>query len=240
MAGLPETIDSVEQLDELLSRPSDRLITWAGRLEGDLMILGAGVHAREMAQIVERINAAKPTYNLLGFVSSDAALAGQVLSGYPVLGGNSVLEAHPQAHCAKAFCWPNEQVTGIARERLINLIDPSCFVSPSAELGVGCVLYPNCFVGVNARLGDLVFCLSACVINHDDVLEDRVTLASSVSLAGFAHVEVDCYLGQACTVRQGIRIGRNSLVGMGCVVIKDVPANSVMAGNPARKIKERT
>jgi acetyltransferase-like isoleucine patch superfamily enzyme len=39
-------------------------------------------------------------------------------------------------------------------------------------------------------------------------------------------------------VRQNLRIGRDSLVGMGSVVIKDVPPSSVMAGNPARKLRD--
>ena len=37
-----------------------------------------------------------------------------------------------------------------------------------------------------------------------------------------------------------LRIGRDSLIGMGCVVVKDVPPNSVMAGNPARRMRDNT
>ena len=58
-------------------------------------------------------------------------------------------------------------------------------------------------------------------------------MTSGVRLAGGVHVEADCYLGQACTIRQNLRIGRRSLIGMGAVVLKDVPEESVMAGNPA-------
>mgnify|MGYP001570233007 CR=1 FL=1 len=46
-------------------------------------------------------------------------------------------------------------------------------------------------------------------------------------------------LGQGCAVRQHLRIGRNSMIGMGAVVIKDVPPNCVMAGNPARKLRDK-
>lgn len=71
------------------------------------------------------------------------------------------------------------------------------------------------------------------------MIEDRVEITSGVNLAGYVHVEADCYLGQGCTCRQNIRIGRGSLIGMGSVVVKDVPPNSVMVGNPARKLRER-
>ena len=92
----------------------------------------------------------------------------------------------------------------------------------------------------HAVLDDRVFCLSSSVINHDDHLEDNVTVCSNVSLAGLVHVERDCYLGQGCTIRQELRIGRGSLIGMGSVVIRDVPPNSVVVGNPGRRLRDRT
>jgi sugar O-acyltransferase (sialic acid O-acetyltransferase NeuD family) len=126
------------------------------------------------------------------------------------------------------------------RERMISLIAPTAFVAGTAQIGAGCVIYPGCFVGHNAVLGSRVFCLSNCVINHDDCLEDNVTVCSGASLAGLVHVEGDCYLGQGCTIRQELRIGRGSLIGMGSVVIRDVPPNSVVVGNPGRRLRDRT
>ena len=39
-------------------------------------------------------------------------------------------------------------------------------------------------------------------------------------------------------IRNGIKIGEDSIIGMGAVVLKDVEANSVMVGNPARFLRE--
>ena len=203
----------------------------------DLLILGGGVHGAEMVEIVERVNRVQPTWNLLGFLTHDDGHDGEMRNGVPVLGGPSCLTAYADACLLPDYEWPRDYP--LPRERLVTLIDPTCFVSRTAQIGQGTVIYPNCFIGLNAHLGDYVVCLSGCIINHDDVLEDRVTLASGVSLAGGVHVEEDCYLGQACTVRQNLHIGRNSLVGMGAVVVKDVPPNSVMAGNPAQRMRER-
>ncbi len=52
-----------------------------------------------------------------------------------------------------------------------------------------------------------------------------------------AVVEDFARIGANSTILPGIRIGRNSLVGAGAVVTKDVPENSVVVGNPARVIK---
>jgi acetyltransferase-like isoleucine patch superfamily enzyme len=66
-----------------------------------------------------------------------------------------------------------------------------------------------------------------------------VTLTSGVTIAGDVHIEADCYLGQSCTVREMRRIGRGSLIGMGSVVLRDVAPNSIMVGNPARRLRAR-
>jgi sugar O-acyltransferase (sialic acid O-acetyltransferase NeuD family) len=202
----------------------------------DLLILGSGVHGAEMAEIVERVNRAAPTWNLLGFVSPHAEVLGTERNSYPVLGSVEVLTAYPNACLVADNEWPRALPVPI--ERLVSLIDPTSFVSRTARIGVGCVLYPHCFVGLNARIGNHVFCLGGSIINHDCVLEDRVVVASGVSLAGSVHVEADCYLGQACSVRQLLRVGQGSLIGMGSVVLRDVPPHSVVVGNPARKLRD--
>lgn len=46
------------------------------------------------------------------------------------------------------------------------------------------------------------------------------------------------WLGDHCTVLKGVRIGENSIVAAGAVVSRDVPANVVVAGNPATVVKE--
>ena len=201
----------------------------------DLFILGSGVHGAEMAEIVERVNLVKPTWNLLGFLTAEGTQRGTVRNGYPVLGGLEMLDAYPNAHFVPDNEW--SRTLPLPEERLASLVDPSVFVSRTAQIGAGCVLYPYCFVGLNAVLGRRVFCLSGCSINHDCTLESDIALASGVQLAGSVRVGAGAYLGQACTVRQGLHVGQGSLVGMGATIVKDVPPKSVIVGNPGRVLR---
>jgi len=51
-------------------------------------------------------------------------------------------------------------------------------------------------------------------------------------------IEDDAWLGGSVTICPGVTIGARSVVGAGSVVTKDVPPDVVVAGNPARVVKE--
>ena len=202
----------------------------------DLLILGTGVHALEMVEIVERVNRAAATWNLIGLITADENQIGQSFNQTLVVGTPGDLTRYPKAVLVPS--WADLPRMGdLPLDRVVSLIDPTSFVSRTAIIGRGCVIYPHCFVGLNARLDDFIFCMTGSIINHDDIIGCHTAIASGVQLAGSVTVESECYLGQACTIRQCLTIGRHSIIGMGAVVIKDVEPDSIMAGNPARKLK---
>jgi acetyltransferase-like isoleucine patch superfamily enzyme len=56
-------------------------------------------------------------------------------------------------------------------------------------------------------------------------------------VAGSVEIGDNCYIASGTTIKNGIKIGAGALVGLGSNVIRDVPAGSVVAGNPARVIR---
>lgn len=205
----------------------------------DLLILGTGVHALEMVEIVERVNRVSPTWNLNGLISAEEKQVGQTFNQVPVVGLPGDWSRYPKAALVPSLA-DLRAMGDIPIERCVSLIDPTTFISRTAFIGRGCVFYPHCFVGLNARVNDFVFCMTGSVINHDDIIGERTAITSGVQLAGSVSVGPNCYLGQACNIRQLLTIGRHSFIGMGAVVVKNVEDDSVMAGNPARKIKNNS
>lgn len=85
---------------------------------------------------------------------------------------------------------------------------------------------------------------------EDITIEEGVRLTSGVKIVthfmnpqekkynrGKVHIGKNAYLGMNVLVVKPVTIGANAIIGAGAVVTKDIPANEVWAGNPARFIK---
>jgi acetyltransferase-like isoleucine patch superfamily enzyme len=51
------------------------------------------------------------------------------------------------------------------------------------------------------------------------------------------HIESNAWIGDSAIICKGVRIGENSIIGAGSVVVRDIPANAIAAGNPATVLK---
>lgn len=83
-------------------------------------------------------------------------------------------------------------------------------------------------------IGSDAFIMNQSYIAHDCAIGSHVTLASSVLLAGHVAVAEGANLGLGTSVHQRVRIGALSMIGMGSVVVRDVPPFAKAYGNPAR------
>lgn len=99
----------------------------------------------------------------------------------------------------------------------------------------GRVVFPGAQIGYNAKLGEHVHVLYNAVVSHGCQIGDFVTICAGAVLAGEVTVESGAFIGANAVVRHGgITIGRGATVGMGAVVVDDVPDGAKVVGNPAR------
>jgi sugar O-acyltransferase (sialic acid O-acetyltransferase NeuD family) len=213
----------------------------------DLVILGAGGFARETVAAVRALNEVRPTFRLGGFLDDDPALHGTWRAGLPILGGLD-LAATAYGDALLVACVANPRRVGV-RERVVDklglpaeryatVVHPSASVGAGSTVGPGTVLLAHTVLTADVTVGAHVAVMPHAVLTHDDVVDDYTTVASGVRLGGSVHIGRTAYLGAGALVRETLRIGAGALVGMGSVVLRDVPPGEVWAGNPARCLKE--
>jgi sugar O-acyltransferase (sialic acid O-acetyltransferase NeuD family) len=206
----------------------------------DLVIVGAGGFARETAA------AAMHPWRVLGFLDDDPALHGTTRSGHKVLGPVDL--AKDMTNAKVVVCVGNPR-NYLARKHIVERLDlpdhryatvvhPAASVGGASVVGPGTVLLAGSVLTADVTVGAHVAVMPHAVLTHDCVVRDYVTIASGVRLGGGAVLERGAYVGSGALIREGLTIGAWSLVGMGSIVLRDVPADEVWAGTPARKLRD--
>lgn len=207
-----------------------------------LYIIGSGGFGREVAWLVERINAKTPSWELIGFIDDNQATWGTLCNGYQIVGGTNVLDnvqydvwvvcAVGAAKTRKKIV---ERITSLERVNFATLIDPSVILSDGVQIGEGTIICAGSILTVNIEIGRHVIINLDCTLGHDDVIEDFVTIYPSVNVSGNVHVGTGTELGTGSKIIQGIDISSNVVLGAGAVVCKPVLEQGTYIGVPARK-----
>jgi acetyltransferase-like isoleucine patch superfamily enzyme len=139
---------------------------------------------------------------------------------------------------------------GVKFSKFINLY--GCSVDDNTKMGAFVEVQKNAFIGKNCKISSHTFICEGVVIEDDvfighgvmfinDTYPRATTDGALQTEADWTvertHVKRGASIGSNCTILSNVTIGERAIVGAGSVVTKDVPADTIVAGNPARIIR---
>ena len=209
-----------------------------------VIIIGAGGHGREVAEILRHQSKHVGGPSVLGFIVDEPNQHHEVINGLPVLGDWSWFQSIDRNDVAVicAVGLPDVRKRLVARAvssglSFADAISASAYVSPDAKLGKGVMIFPHTAISANTVIDDHVIVNVGATISHDARINRYGTINPGVNLAGNVTIGEGCYLGVGSSVIQRVSIGPWSVIGAGAVVIQNLPEHVTAVGVPARIIK---
>jgi UDP-2-acetamido-3-amino-2,3-dideoxy-glucuronate N-acetyltransferase len=126
----------------------------------------------------------------------------------------------------------NSKVGAFVEIQKGSTIGKNCKISSHTFICEGVHIQDNCFIGHGVMFTNDLF---PKAVNEDGSMQGDADWKTLETI-----VKKGASIGSNATILCGITIGENALIGAGSVVTKDVPANTIVAGNPARIIKSNS
>jgi len=135
--------------------------------------------------------------------------------------------------------------------KFINLY--GCTIGDNVKIGAFVEIQKNAFVGNNCKISSHTFICEGVTIEDDVFVGHSVAFINDTypraTAGGQLQTEADwkvektlvkkgASIGSGATILSKVTIGENAIIGAGSVVTKDVPPNAIVAGSPARLIRE--
>src|SRR5512136_232495 len=135
--------------------------------------------------------------------------------------------------------------------KFINLY--GCVIGDDTKIGAFVEIQKNATVGKNCKISSHTFICEGVTIEDDVFIGHNVTFINdtyprAITPDGKLQTEADwavepilvkkgASIGSSCTILANVTIGENALLGAASVITKDVPPNTIVAGNPARILR---
>ena len=110
----------------------------------------------------------------------------------------------------------------------------SVIIGEDSLVGIGSVIIGPVTIGSSVIMAQHVV-LSGLNHSYENV---QIPIRDQPVTVGPIHIDDACWIGANVTILAGVTIGRHSVVAGGSVVTRDVPAYTVVGGNPARVLKK--
>jgi sugar O-acyltransferase (sialic acid O-acetyltransferase NeuD family) len=201
-----------------------------------VIIFGVGDFAQVARVYLDRDS----DYQVAAFTLHEQYIHERNLMGLDVLPFEKLTETHPPSEYAMLVATGFKKVNKIRAElyeackqqgyQLISYVNSRATLWGEVEMGDNCFIFENNVIQPFVRLGNDVILWSGNHIGHHAVIEDHCFISSHVVISGRARIGRRSFLGVNATIRDGIQVGAETVVGAACVILHDTPEKSVYRG----------
>jgi sugar O-acyltransferase (sialic acid O-acetyltransferase NeuD family) len=119
---------------------------------------------------------------------------------------------------------------------LVSYINSSASIWENLKIGDNCAIFESEIIHPFVTIGNNVTLHSGGLVAHHSKIGDHCFISAKVVICGNVTVEPYCYLGANSSIRDGITIAREGIIGMSAVVVKNTSERGVYIGIPAHLI----
>lgn len=119
------------------------------------------------------------------------------------------------------------------------LTDPTACVASDVRIGAGVVVLAQADGGPGSKLADGVLLNTTATLDHDARMQPFASLAPAVICGGCVSIGARSFIGLGSHLIQELRIGSDTVVGAGSLVLDPLPPGVLAYGHPAQVIRSR-
>lgn len=123
---------------------------------------------------------------------------------------------------------------------LVSYVSSNCSFLTNQPVGENCFILEDNTIQPFVKIGHNVTLWSGNHVGHDSVIEDHCFISSHVVISGHVHIQPYCFLGVNATLRNGITIASETLIGPGAIILQDTEPKGVYLPQRAKKSPQQS
>ena len=127
--------------------------------------------------------------------------------------------------------------------QIASAIHPTALIPPQVCLGKGAIVLSGVNLVHNLSFGDYVYIGASVTVCHDTHVEDNVEICDGTTIGARIRVQKNAYVAMGVLIVPkdfgDLIIGEDAFLGVGSLVLNDVPPKAVVVGSPAKIIRYR-
>jgi sugar O-acyltransferase (sialic acid O-acetyltransferase NeuD family) len=211
-----------------------------------LVIFGAG----DIAKLAHFYFTRDSEHEVVAFTVDKQYRQSDNFLGLPLLDLETITEHYPPATYKMFIALSYAKMNKVRAEKfyrakelgyeLVSYISSRCSFLTDEPAGENCFILEDNTIQPFVKIGHNITLWSGNHIGHDSVIEDHCFIASHIVVSGHVHIRPYCFIGVNATLRNGITIAAETLIGAGAIIMENTVEKGVYLPGRAKLSSQKS